>query len=118
MVKGRAKSVSFGVVLKHPEAKENSIISETSSVDITDGSKMSSLKRKSIIKLPYKNPEKDNEASDKKDGKMAEQTKKPAKVFQAHKKSHCVITSKNCLIYFLICNNDLLYFFNFFLESL
>ena len=103
VVKGRAKSVSFGVVLKNPEVnkKENSIISETSSVDITDGSKMStSLKRKSIIKLPYKNPEKDNEASDKKDGKMAEQTKKPAKVFQAHKKSHCVITSKNCLIYF------------------
>ena len=93
MVKGRAKSVSFGVVLKHPEAKkENSIISETSSVDITDGSKMSSLKRKSIIKLPYKNSEKDNieATSDKKDGKMAEQTKKPAKVFPAQK-SHIVL---------------------------
>ena len=50
----RAKSVSFGVVLTHPQAKRNSIISETSSVDITDGSKMSSVKRKPIIKLPYK----------------------------------------------------------------
>ena len=59
MVKGnRSKSVSFGVVLTHPDAnkKQNSIISETTSVDLTDGNKMSSsLKRKSIIKLPYKN---------------------------------------------------------------
>ena len=59
VVKGnRSKSVSFGVVLTHPDAnkKQNSIISETTSVDLTDGNKMSSsLKRKSIIKLPYKN---------------------------------------------------------------
>ena len=44
--------------MTHPDAnkKQNSIISETTSVDLTDGNKMSSsLKRKSIIKLPYKN---------------------------------------------------------------
>ena len=109
VVKGsRSKSVSFGVVLTHPEAnkKQNSIISETSSVDLTDGNKMSSsLKRKSIIKLPYKkgdeienenqdtlnqtttaaieNTKKDNSENTTGDKIQAEsKTKKPAKVFQ------------------------------------
>lgn len=102
--------------MTHPDAnkKQNSIISETTSVDLTDGNKMSSsLKRKSIIKLPYKNKgdnsntttaeKKDNSETpnptataapetSKKDGNhdkiQAEQSKKttnkkPAKVFKA-----------------------------------
>lgn len=56
MVKGSRKSVSFGVVLtqleQQPKQESNSIISETSSVDLIDGAKMSSSikKRKPIIK--------------------------------------------------------------------
>lgn len=49
--------------MTHPDAnkKQNSIISETTSVDLTDGNKMSSsLKRKSIIKLPYKKGDNSN----------------------------------------------------------
>ena len=127
VVKGnRSKSVSFGVVLTHPDAnkKQNSIISETTSVDLTDGNKMSSsLKRKSIIKLPYKNTttaeKKDNSETpnptataapetSKKDGNhdkiQAEQSKKttnkkPAKVFKAHNSSTLVFQHKICLIY-------------------
>ncbi len=65
----KAKSVSFGVVLtqSHKVQKEqsckNSIISETSSVDLIDGAKMSSLKRKSIIKSP--SPQKDEQKKKK-----------------------------------------------------
>ena len=119
VVKGsRSKSVSFGVVLTHPDAnkKQNSIISETSSVDLTDGNKLSSsLKRKSIIKLPYKkgdHAEIENENQDtstlnqstiendtKKDQNSentagdkiqaeSTKTKKPAKVFQ-----HIIVTT-------------------------
>ena len=118
VVKGsRSKSVSFGVVLTHPDAnkKQNSIISETSSVDLTDGNKLSSsLKRKSIIKLPYKkgDSEIENENQDsstlnqttiendtKKDQNSentagdkiqaeSTKTKKPAKVFQ-----HIIVTT-------------------------
>ena len=55
VVKGHrstAKSVTFGVVMTNKI--ENSIISESSSVDLIDGAKLST-KRKSITKLPYKN---------------------------------------------------------------
>ena len=112
--------------MTHPDAnkKQNSIISETTSVDLTDGNKMSSsLKRKSIIKLPYKNTtaaeKKDNSETpnptataapetSKKDGNhdkiQAEQSKKttnkkPAKVFKAHNSSTLVFQHKICLIY-------------------
>ena len=113
--------------MTHPDAnkKQNSIISETTSVDLTDGNKMSSsLKRKSIIKLPYKNKgdnsntttaeKKDNSETpnptataapetSKKDGNhdkiQAEQSKKttnkkPAKVFKAHKVQHWFSSTK------------------------
>ena len=105
----RSKSVSFGVVLTHPDAnkKQNSIISETSSVDLTDGNKLSSsLKRKSIIKLPYKKGDAEIETHENQDTSTlpiendtkkdqnsentagdkiqaeSTKTKKPAKVFQ------------------------------------
>ena len=51
VVKGnQTKSLSFGVVLNRPET--TSIISETSSVDITDGAKLS----KKLPKKPNKGP--------------------------------------------------------------
>ena len=56
MVKGhRSKSVTFGVVVTNK--LDNSIISESSSVDLIDGAKVSSTKRtkQPITKLPYKN---------------------------------------------------------------
>ena len=78
-MKGRSKSVSFGIVLKHPEAKRNSIISETSSVDVTDGAKMS-IKRKSIIKLPYKTS--DSQVAESSQGHDTADKKQPLKVFR------------------------------------
>lgn len=51
MVKGKTKSVSFGGLSHHQP--EVSIISESSSVDITDGAKMST-KKKPIIKSTAK----------------------------------------------------------------
>ena len=53
MVKGhKSKSVSFGIVMTNK--LDNSIISESSSVDLIDGAKLTT-KRKSVTKLPYKN---------------------------------------------------------------
>ena len=53
VVKGqKSKSLSFGVVMTNK--LDNSIISESSSVDLIDGAKLST-KRKSVTKLPYKN---------------------------------------------------------------
>ena len=52
----RSKSVSFGVVVTNK--LDNSIISESSSVDIIDGAKVSKsakISQKPITKLPYKN---------------------------------------------------------------
>ena len=77
--------------------KNTNIISETSSVDLTDGAKLSSLKRKSIMKLPYKSSSeesKDKQTADKEsavettkepaaDEKGAD-SKKPPKVFEQH----------------------------------
>ena len=48
----KSKSVSFGIVMTNK--LDNSIISESSSVDLIDGAKLST-KRKSVTKLPYKN---------------------------------------------------------------
>ena len=53
----RSKSVTFGVVVTNK--LDNSIISESSSVDLIDGAKVSKStskgQRKPITKLPYKN---------------------------------------------------------------